>query len=209
MTDSKIINPAYRIETKRLVIRAYAPSDAQLLQDAILESVEHLKPWMAWAHDEPLPLDLRARAVQRFRGRFDLGEDYVYGIFNPEETRLIGGTGLHKRLGDRELEIGYWIHKDQINQGFVTEAASALTKVAFEICRVHRVEIHCDPGNFASAAVPRKLGYTHEGTLRQKTPFLDRWSDSIVWGMLESEYPTSPAAKAEVKVFGAREERLK
>ena len=47
-------------------------------------------------------------------------------------------------------------------------------------------------------AVPRKLGFTHEGTLREKTPFLERWSDSMVWGMLESEYPSSPAAKTEV-----------
>jgi hypothetical protein len=38
--------------------------------------------------------------------------------------------------------------------------------------------------------------------------FLDRWSDSMVWGMLESEYPTSPAARAEVKVFGAGGEQL-
>lgn len=205
---NKIPNPAYRIETKRLVIRCYAPSDSQLLQDSILQSVEHLKPWMAWAHDEPLPLELRDKAVQRFRGRFDLGEDYVYGIFNPEETRLIGGTGLHKRGGDKELEIGYWIHKDFINQGFVTESTAALTRVAFEICHVHRVEIHCDPGNFASAAVPRKLGYIHEGTLREKTRFLDRWSDSMVWSLLESEYPNSPAAKAEVRVFWASGEKL-
>jgi hypothetical protein len=30
----------------------------------------------------------------------------------------------------------------------------------------------------------------------------------MIWGLLESEYPTSPAAKAEVKVFGASGERL-
>ena len=208
MSDYKIPNPAYRIETKRLIIRCYDPSDAKLLEEAVLQSLEHLKPWMPWAHDEPIPLEMRTKAMQKFRGRFDMGESFVYGIFNPEETRLLGGTGLHPRLGDNELEIGYWMHKDFINQGLVTEATAALTKVAFEICRVHRVEIHCDPGNFASAAVPRKLGYTHEGTLRQKTPFLERWSDSMVWGLLESEYPTSPSAQAAVKVFGASGERL-
>lgn len=208
MSDNRIINPAYRIETKRLVIRCFNPSDAKLLEEAVLQSLEHLKPWMAWAHDEPVSLELRTEALKKFRGRFDLGESYVYGIFNPEETRLLGGTGLHPRIGDNQLEIGYWIHKNFINQGLVTESTAALTKVAFEICRVHRVEIHCDPGNFASAAVPRKLGYAHEGTLRQKTPFLDRWSDSMVWGLLKSEYPTSPAAKAEVKVFGADGKKL-
>jgi RimJ/RimL family protein N-acetyltransferase len=207
MSD-KIPNPAYRIETKRLVIRCYNPSDAKLLEEAVLQSLERLKPYMPWAHNEPVSIEERTKAVQGFRGRFDLGEGYVYGIFNPEETRLLGGTGLHPRIGENQLEIGYWIHKDFINQGLVTESTAALTKVAFEICRVHKVEIRCDPGNLASAAIPRKLGYTHEGTLRQDTRFLDRWDDSMIWGLLESEYPTSPAARAEVKVFGASGEKL-
>lgn len=206
--SASIPNPAYRIETKRLVIRCYNPSDAKLLEQSVLESLEHLKPWMPWAHNEPVSLEARTKTVQSFRGKFDLGENYVYGIFNRDETRLLGGTGLHPRIGENQFEIGYWIHKDFINQGLVTESTAALTKVAFEICRVHRVEIHCDPANLASAAVPRKLGYTHEGTLRQKTPFLDGWSDSMVWGMLESEYPNSPAARAVVKVFGANGELL-
>ena len=139
---------------------------------------------------------------------FDLGQDYVYGIFNPEETRLLGGTGLHTRLGESELEIGYWIDKDHVNQGLVTESTSALIKVAFEIVHVHRLEIHCDPGNVASAAIPRKLGFTHEGTLRAKTRFLDLWSDSMIWGLLEHEYADSPASKAEIEVFDAVGHRL-
>ncbi len=203
MSETKIINPAYRIETERLVVRCYQPSDTQLLADSVKESVEHLKPWMPWAHSEPTPFEQRLDGVKRFRGRFDLKEDYIYGIFNPEETKLLGGTGLHTRLGDNQLEIGYWIHKDYVNKGLVTESTAALVKVAFEIVHVHRIEIHCDPGNHASASIPRKLGFTHEGTLRAKTPFLDRWSDSMIWGLLDTEYPNSPSAKAQIKVFGA------
>ena len=186
-----------------ITLRPLRLEDAPAFTDAVHESLEALLPWMPWAHDEPLPFEQKLRGVRRFRGKFDLQEDYVYGIFNPEETRLIGGTGLHTRLGDRQLEIGYWIHKDFINKGLVTESTAALVKVAFEVIHVHRIEIHCDPGNQASASIPRKLGFTHEGTLRQKTPFLDRWSDSMVWGLLEEEYPPSPAANAKIKVFDA------
>ncbi len=203
MSEATIVNPAYRIETARLVVRCYQPSDATLLADSVRESVEHLKPWMPWAHNEPEPFEYKAKRVLEFRGKFDLGQDYTYGIFNREETRLLGGTGLHTRLGEKQLEIGYWIHKDFVKQGLVTESTAALIKVAFEIIHVHRIEIHCDPRNAASAAVPRKLGFTHEGTLRAKTPFLDRWSDSMIWGLLESEYPNSPAVQAEIKALDA------
>ena len=198
-----ISNPAYRIETKRLVVRCYHPSDAQLLGASINESLEHLRPWMPWAHSEPSSLEELVKRLQRFRGQFDLGQEFVYGIFDPKETCLLGGTGMHTRLGDHELEIGYWIHKDFVNQGLVTESTAALVKVAFEIIHIHRIEIHCDPANQASAAVPRKLGFTHEGTLRAKTPFLDRWSDSMIWALLENEYPASPASKADIRVFDA------
>jgi RimJ/RimL family protein N-acetyltransferase len=208
MNHLEFSNPAYRIETNRLVVRCYNPSDALLLAESVTESLEHLRPWMPWVYNEPEPLGAKVQRLKRFRGMFDLGQDFIYGIFNQEDTKLIGGTGLHTRLGESELEIGYWIHKDYINQGFVTESTAALIKVAFELIQVHRLEIHCDPGNFVSAAIPRKLGFTHEGTLRAKTRFLDGWSDSMIWGLLEIEYPDSPSSKAEIKAFDANGQQV-
>jgi RimJ/RimL family protein N-acetyltransferase len=208
MSHFEFSNRAYRIETKRLVIRCYNPSDAPLLAESVTESLEHLRPWMPWVYNEPEPIEEKIKRMKLFRGNFDLGQNFTYGIFNPKETKLIGGTGLHTRLDENELEIGYWIHKDYINQGLVTESTAALIKVAFEIIQVHRLEIHCDPQNFASAAIPRKLGFAHEGTLRAKTRFLDNWSDSMIWGLLETEYPDSPSSKADIKVFDANGQQV-
>jgi RimJ/RimL family protein N-acetyltransferase len=203
MSDPEFSNPAYRIETKRLVVRCYNPSDASLLAESVTQSLEHLRPWMPWVYNEPEPIEAKVRRLKRFRGLFDLGQDFIYAIFNRDDTKLIGGTGLHTRLGESELEIGYWIHKDYINQGLVTESTAALVKIAFELIHIHRIEIHCDPGNLASAAIPRKLGFTHEGTLRAKTRFLEGWSDSMIWGLLETEYPDSPSSRVELTAFDA------
>lgn len=208
MNPPEFANPAYRIETKRLLVRCYNPSDARLLAESVTENVEHLRPWMPWVHAEPEPLEEKVQRLKRFRGNFDLGENFVYGIFNPEDTKLLGGTGLHPRIGERQLEIGYWFHKDYINQGLVTESTAALVKVAFELIHVHRLEIHCAPANLASAAIPRKLGFTHEGTLRANTHFRESWRDTMIWGLLESEYPGSPSAKAEINVFDASGQKV-
>jgi RimJ/RimL family protein N-acetyltransferase len=208
MNRLEFSNPAYRIETKRLAIRCYNPSDAPMLAESVTESLEHLRPWMPWVHNEPEPIEEKFQRLKMFRGMFDLGQDFIYGIFDQGDTKLIGGTGLHTRLGESDLEIGYWIHKDFVNQGLVTESTAALIRVAFELIHIHRIEIHCDPANLASAAIPRKLGFTHEGTLRAKTRFLDGWSDSMIWGLLEIEYPDSPSSKAEIKAFDANGQQV-
>jgi len=126
---------AYRIETERLVIRCYDPKDAILLKNAIDKSLDHLRPWMPWAHNEPESLEIKTARLRKYRGQFDLGIDYVFGIFNKEETILIGSTGLHTRPGEEAREIGYWIHQHHINKGYATEAAKALTIVGFEIVK--------------------------------------------------------------------------
>jgi RimJ/RimL family protein N-acetyltransferase len=201
--------PAYRIETRRLVIRCWAPSDAPSLKAAIDASLDHLRPWMPWSLRHPQEVEALVKLLRQWRAEFDLDQDYVYGICNPGEDLVLGGTGLHTRAGAGALEIGYWIHADHIKRGLGTEAASALTRVAFEINQVQRVEIHNDPQNVASAAIPRKLGFVHEATLRQRTtgPEGER-RDAMIWTLLASEYPASPAAQADVAAYDALGHRL-
>ena len=125
---TQIPGPAYRVVTPRLVIRCWEPADAPLLKAAIDASIEHLLPWMPWAANEPTDIDTKIALIRRFRGQFDLGQDFTYGIFDREETQALGGTGLHTRLGSDAREIGYWVRADGINRGVATEAAGALTR---------------------------------------------------------------------------------
>jgi RimJ/RimL family protein N-acetyltransferase len=200
---------AYRIETRRLVIRCWQPEDAPLAKAAIDASLDHLRPWMPWALDEPTSLDEKVNLMRRFRGRFDLDQDYTCGIFSADESRVFGGCGLHTRLGPNAYEIGYWIHKDYVNRGLATETGAALTRVAFEVGVVDRVEIHISAGNLASAAVPPKLGYRLEGTLsRRLTGSNGELHDMMIWTLFSSDYPASPSAKTEIRAFDVTGGRL-
>ena len=197
-------SPAYRIHTRRLVVRCWNPEDAPLLKAAVDASLEHLRPWMPWAKNEPTNLQAKINLLRRFRGGFDLGQDFVYGILSRDESQVLDGSGLHTRVGEGALEIGYWIHVDHINQGFATEVAAALTKVAFEINGVDRVEIHCDLDNVRSASVPRKLGFTHEATLRRRAVAESgEPCDAMFWTLFADEFPLSLAARAEIEAFDA------
>ncbi len=196
--------PAYRIHTNRLVLRCWQPSDAQMLKDAIDASLDHLRPWMPWAEDEPTDLQTKINLLRTFRGEFDLGHDYVYGIFNRDESQVLGGTGLHKRGGPHMLEIGYWVHYQHIRQGIATEVAGALTRVGFEVEHMDRMEILCLTNNVASASVPPKLGYRHEATLRRRLDGPEgTLQDGMVWTLFADEYPSSPAVHATLEAFDA------
>ena len=204
-----IRGPAYRIETARLVVRCWQPADAPLLRAALAASWVHLGPWMPWARGEPTDLEGAIALTRRWRGAFDLGQDFVYGVFSPDEHEVWGGSGLHTRVGDSAREIGYWIHVDQINQGLATELAGALTKVAFAVDGLRRVEIRCDPKNVRSAEVARKLEYAYEGTLRARAPDGEGgYRDSMIWTLLEDEYRASPAAGAELAAYDVMGRKL-
>ncbi len=201
--------PAYRIVTRRLVLRCWAPEDAPALKAAVDASREHLAPWLAWARGEPADLQATIALLRVWRGKFDLGQDFVYGIFSRDERRVIGSIGLHTRVGSQAREIGYWIHVDHIGCGYATEAAAALTRVGFEIDHVQRIDIRVAVGNERSANVPRKLAYTREATLRRRDPAPDgALRDVMLWTLLADEYPGSPAAAADIAAYDAAGRRI-
>jgi ribosomal-protein-serine acetyltransferase len=150
--------PEIPIVTERLVLRPWEDDDVDAMTQAITASVEHLRPWMPWIAHEPLDRAGRLEVIQRFRSEWESGASFTLAMFR--DGAVVGGTGLHPRVGPGGLEIGYWVHVDHIGQGMATEAASALTAVALAMGGVDRVEIHHDVANPASGRVPAKLGYT-------------------------------------------------
>jgi RimJ/RimL family protein N-acetyltransferase len=194
----------YRIEiVDGPVVRCWEPRDTSLLKDAIDESLWHLRPWMPWAHDEPQSRDEKVALLRSFRGRFDLGEQFVYGIFSADESAVLGGAGLHPRAGDGALEIGYWVRADHVRRGIGTAVAAALTKVGIELGNAERIEICVEVGNDASAAIPRRLGFHEEAILQRRLPAAGGGSrrDAIVFSVFADELDGSPAAGSRYLAF--------
>src|SRR5690606_27441365 len=114
----------------------------------------------------------------------------------------------HPRIGPGAREIGYWVRVDQAGRGIATEATAALTRIAFEIEGIRRVEVRCDPANSRSRRVPEKLGFTHEGTLRSHVLNTDAVPrDTMVWSLVRSEYEGSVPSMSELKAFDVTGER--
>lgn len=147
-----------RIVTDRLVLRHWTLQDAPVLTESVTANLDHLRPWMPWAATEPVSLPERIALIERWQASWEAGGDSVFGVFC--DGKAIGGTGLHRRLGPKVLEIGYWIDVAHTGNGYATEVVRALTAAAFAVPGIDRVEIHHDEANHASAAIPHRLGFT-------------------------------------------------
>ena len=198
----------YRIETERLLIRCYDPRDAAPLKEAIDSSLEHLRLWMPWADDEPQTLEEKTKLLRLFRSQFDAGESFIYGIFSPDESEVLGGTGLHPRIEAGGLEIGYWVRESATRRGVATEASAALTRVGFEICGADRIEIRIEPGNDASRAVPQKLRFVEEATLRRRLPGREGepLRDVTIFTLFREDF--DPSLAPGIRAFDARGQRV-
>ena len=190
--------------------RCWEPRDAPLLKEAVDSSIDHLLPWMPWAADEPQTLDEKVQLLRRFRGQFDLGQNFVYGLFSRDESEVVGGSGFHKRDGDDAFEIGYWIRASREGEGLTTEVTAALTRVGFELCGVDRIEIQCEPANERSMRIPLKLGYREEARMRRRlyaAPGSEP-RDVVVFTLFRNELAESPAASAQLEAYDALGRRV-
>jgi len=179
-----------RIETARLTLRRYETSDVEEMSRVIIASRHYLAQWMPWARDEPITKEERAELVATFMREYDEDVDFVMGIFLSDSGTYVGGTGLHTRLGEGILEIGYWIAATQQRNGYVTEAALALTQIAIDFAGAERVEIHHVPTNLHSRAVPERLDYTYEGRHETLMPGVEELEAADIWVATEDNLET-------------------
>jgi ribosomal-protein-alanine N-acetyltransferase len=108
---------------------------------------------------------------------------------------VIGSCGL--RLGAiedhfdptvHEAALGYELDPSHWGKGYATEAAQGLLRFGFETLDLHRVWSYHVAENQRSAAVLRRLGFTQEGRLRENDWQRGAWHDTVVYGLLRSEW---------------------
>jgi ribosomal-protein-serine acetyltransferase len=151
-------SPPDSLSVDDVTVRRWREDDVALLNEMVISSLEHLRPWMPWVHDEPLSLTDRAEKVTGWVRSWDAAQDFTCAIVD-SSGGLLGVCGLHRRTEAGGLEIGYWIRSGRTGEGIATTATRALVQAAFSIDGISFVEIHHDAANVASSRVPEKVGF--------------------------------------------------
>lgn len=72
--------------------------------------------------------------------------------------------------------------------GLMTTAVSQACRIAFEEFGLHRLEANIQPGNVASIALARRIGFRFEGVSPRYLRIGGTWRDHERWAMLADEF---------------------
>jgi ribosomal-protein-serine acetyltransferase len=188
MTPILLELPA-ELRGERVIVRPFRPGDGAAVWEAVEESRSHLSPWLPWVSKHAAPADSEVFARQA-QVRWLSREDLTLGVWEQTTGRFLGGTGLHRIHWDiPAFEIGYWLRVSAEGKGYMTETVRLLCRLAFETLQANRVEIRCDSRNARSAAIPRRLGFVLEATLRNQSRDLSgELRDTLVFALIPADY---------------------
>jgi len=163
--------------------------------DTVFNLVEknraHLKPWLPWVDKTLTPEDSRKYILDGLEN-FKNKKTADFGIFYQET--LVGSMGFNKIDSvNKKAEIGYWIDSDYEGKGIMTKCVTTIINYGFNELNLNRIEIRCSILNKRSAAIPKKLGFTHEATLREDHKITEpetgaEFTDGLVFGILRKEW---------------------
>lgn len=160
--------------TERLLIRTPLPNDGKVVYESIISSFNELREWLPFAQYEQSEQTIEAN-LREAHVKFITREDLRLLVFHKETNQFIGSSGLHRPDWEiRKFEIGYWIDTRMSGNGYMTEAVQGITNFAFAELKARRVEIRCDTLNYKSKAIPERLGFQLEGTLRSDDFSVDK-----------------------------------
>ncbi len=176
----------------RVLLRPWRESDAQGLWEAVDSSRQSLGAWLPWIRDYTEPREA-IKSIRRMSAAWLTREDLIVGVFDKTSGDVLGGSGLHRIDWPlRRFEIGYWLRDSAVGHGYITETVQLLTTFAFEQLQASRVEIHMDPRNARSRAIPERLSYVYEGCLRKSLPDVNgEPADREVFALTREDYHKS------------------
>jgi ribosomal-protein-alanine N-acetyltransferase len=185
-----------RVVTARLAMRAARPSDVPEIRKVMRANADHLRPWEPARPAGEDPASLTAISNRTTRQRRDWKHDHAYAFLvtlrekgEPIVGRMtLGGV----QRGDfQNAYVGYWIDKDHQRQGYTTEALVGAFAFAFEVAKLHRLQIAIMPRNVASLRVMEKVGARKEGLAERYLQIAGKWEDHVLFGVTSEDWLAS------------------
>ena len=177
-----------KLETERLFLRKLTLTDVDDLREWLgLDSV--YKYWGRSAskgekNPELLFIDPRPNVKRK------PSHDFIWGIENKEDNRVIGIIEVFDVENDRLGNIGYRVNPDFWSKGICTEALNRVVDFIFLETKLDRLNVEVDIENIASNKVLKKCGFTLEGCIRNGK-MGSRYCTYNIYGYIRDDFSQS------------------
>lgn len=154
------------IETERLILRRFSLDDVNSLYKNWANDPDVVKFMRMSPHRN---IDDTREFVESIITKYDSLDTYRWAIVLKEINEPIGFIGLTTiNEYDQTADFGYSIGKPYWNNGYATEALSAVLRFGLQTAGYNRLEAYHSINNMPSGKVMKKSGMTYEGRARQK-----------------------------------------
>lgn len=159
---------------------------AQELYEVIEENREYLIGWIQCVKSIQSAEDIRL-FIEAEIPRYTQHRSPYFAIkYDGRICGLIAFRELDK--SNKIGTISYWLSEPFTGKGIASQAVKYIVGFGFEELELNKIQISCASGNRKSRAIPERLGFTYEATLRQCEWLNSRYVDHAIYTMLATEY---------------------
>ena len=165
---------------KRLILRQLHVNDAPALFE-VLSDDNVMLFWSSGPHTD-------IEETQKYIAwNADSTVGHICWAITLDEVTALGWVVLLPRR-QNTFELGYILGRSHWRKGYVSEAVGMALDFAFNHLDARRIMADTDPDNMASIALLEKLGFRQEGHLREEWETHIGVRDSLLFGLLRSEW---------------------
>ena len=178
-----------RLETERMALRLPQHSDFNAWTALRQDSRDFLVPWEpTWSADH-LSRKAFTNRVYWAQRASRAGTAIPFFLERLVDGALLGAITIDNiRRGPAQMAtIGYWIGAPHARQGYMAEAIEAVTRHAFTVLDLSRIEAACLPDNAASRAALERAGFKYEGVAQSFLQINGRWRTHVLYANLRHD----------------------
>lgn len=178
-----------QLSTERLLLKTLTKTSKEKVRQYYADNEDFFAPWSGKYDANFLSSSSIEYMLERQTREFEQGSMLKLWFFKKTDVQcktIIGECTFSniRRANALNCRLGYNIHHQHKQQGFMAEALEEAIRFVFRGMQLHRIESHVMPANEASIAVLNKAGFIFEGISYEYLRVNGKWEDHYCYGLI-------------------------
>tara|TARA_Y100001960_G_scaffold315870_1_gene382015 strand:- start:267 stop:878 length:612 start_codon:yes stop_codon:yes gene_type:complete len=160
---NKKINISEVFKLENVTLKRTQKSFAQERVDVLHNNLEHVLEFLKFA-DSSYSIENEYKYIESCDEKWENEKTFEFSVFENSTGKYIGSVSIMVKSKKRgEFEFGYWLAKNALGKGYMTQIISYLSDYLIQEFNPYRIIIRCNDSNLNSAGVAIRNGFLFEG----------------------------------------------